>query len=67
MKKSLEEPVWVFPFDFMEIGESFFIPTLKQSAMTYAVESGAKRAKVKVRVCPSIKEDCIGIRVWRTG
>ena len=65
MSKPLDEPVWVFPFDFMEVGESFFIPTLKQSAMTFAVESGAKKAKVKVRVYPALKENCIGIRVWR--
>jgi len=63
----LKEPVWVFPFDFMEIGESFFIPTLKQSAMIFAVESAAKRAKVRIRVYPSLKEGCLGIRVWRTG
>jgi hypothetical protein len=51
----------------MEIGESFFIPTLKQSAMIFAVESAAKRAKVRIRVYPSLKEGCLGIRVWRTG
>tara|TARA_R100000935_G_C2837333_1_gene168899 strand:+ start:824 stop:1018 length:195 start_codon:yes stop_codon:yes gene_type:complete len=61
------EPVWIFPFENMEIGESFFIPTLKSSAMIFAVESGAKRAGVRVRVYPSIKDECIGIRVWLTG
>ena len=43
-----EEVEWVFPFDGMEIGESFFVPTLKTSHMIYAIESGAKRAGIKV-------------------
>jgi hypothetical protein len=64
MAKQLSEPVWVFPFENMEIGESFFIPTLKSSAMIFAVESGAKRAGVRVRVYPSIKDSCMGVRVW---
>ena len=41
------EPEWVFPFENMEIGDSFFIPTLKPSPLIYAIDSGAKRAQVK--------------------
>ena len=43
------EAEWVFPFESMEVGDSFFIPTLKTAETIYAIESGAKRAKVKVR------------------
>ena len=43
------EPEWILPFEHMEIGESFFIPTLKPSPLIYAIDSGSKRAKVKVK------------------
>ena len=40
----LPEPEWVFPFNGMEVGESFFIPTLRFAEMIYAIDCGAKRA-----------------------
>jgi hypothetical protein len=62
-----EEVEWVFPFDGMQIGESFFVPTLKTSHMIYAIESGAKRAKVKVKTYATAKDNHLGVRVWRIG
>jgi hypothetical protein len=59
------EPEWILPFQYMEIGESFFIPTLKTSSLIYAIDSGAKRAKVKVKSFVTIKDNCLGVRVWR--
>ena len=59
------EPEWVFPFEAMDIGESFFIPTLKTSHLIYAIESGAKRAGVRVKVFVTSKDNHIGVRVWR--
>jgi len=56
---------WVFPFEAMDIGESFFIPTLKTSHLIYAIESGAKRAGVRVKVFVTSKDSHIGVRVWR--
>ena len=49
----------------MEIGESFFIPTLKPSPLLYAIDSGAKRAKIKVKSYTTKKDNFIGVRVWR--
>jgi hypothetical protein len=49
----------------MEIGDSFFIPTLKPSPLLYAIDSGAKRAKVKVKSFILKKDNCMGVRVWR--
>jgi hypothetical protein len=49
----------------MERGESFFIPTLKTAEMSYAVQEGAKRAKIKVKVLVTMKNEHLGIRVWR--
>jgi hypothetical protein len=59
------EPEWVFPFEAMEIGESFFIPTLKTSPLIYAIENGAKRAGVKVKAFVTMKDGCLGVRAWR--
>ena len=63
----LDEPLWILPFEVMEVGESFFIPTMKPAFLTYSVENGAKRARVKVKVYTMIKDGVLGVRVWRTG
>lgn len=60
-----DEPEWIFPFESMSTGDSFFIPTLKPSQAIYALESGAKRAKVKIKVYTMIKDGCMGVRCWR--
>jgi hypothetical protein len=59
------EPEWLFPFEGMEIGDSFFVPTLKPSPLIYAIESGAKRARVKVKTFVTTKDGCLGVRTWR--
>lgn len=61
----LREPEWLFPFDGMNLGDSFFIPTLKFADMTYAITSGAKRAKIGIRTAYAVKDNMIGIRAWR--
>jgi len=67
MTERLEEPEWIFPFDGMEVGDSFFIPTVKPAEMIYVVDSRAKIAKVKVKAYASSKEGHLGVRVWRVG
>lgn len=59
------EPEWILPFENMEVGDSFFIPTLKASTLIFAIESGAKRAKIKVKTFQTLKENCMGVRCWR--
>lgn len=59
------EPEWNFPLDWMQVGDSFFIPTLKPSSMIYSIDNGAKRAGIKVKIYETIKDDCLGVRVWR--
>tara|TARA_R110000803_G_scaffold56372_4_gene113701 strand:+ start:1670 stop:1825 length:156 start_codon:yes stop_codon:yes gene_type:complete len=49
----------------MSGGESFFIPTTKPSPILYAIESGAKRANIKVKVFITVKNNCLGVRAWR--
>jgi hypothetical protein len=61
----IPEPEWVFPFEVMEVGESFFIPTLRFAEMIYAIDCGSKRAGVKVKSYVTTKDGHIGVRTWR--
>jgi hypothetical protein len=61
----IPEPEWVFPFEVMEVGESFFIPTLRFAEMIYALDSGSKRAGIKVKSYITSKDGHIGVRTWR--
>lgn len=61
------EPVWGFPFEWMSIGQSFFVPTLKPATMLYILDTRAKDAKVKIKAYTSMKDGVLGVRVWRTG
>ena len=61
----IPEPEWIFPFDGMEVGDSFFIPTLRFAEMIYAIDCGAKRAKIRVKSYITVKDDHIGVRTWR--
>jgi hypothetical protein len=65
MKTMLSEPEWIFPFEGMLIGDSFFIPTLRPTPMIYAIEMGAKRAEVRVKTYVTKKDGCLGVRAWR--
>ena len=60
------EPEWVFPFENMEIGDSFFVPTLRPAELIYAADCGAKRIGIRVKAFASTQEDYMGVRVWRT-
>jgi hypothetical protein len=59
------EPEWLFPFEAMSVGDSFFIPTLKPSPIIYALDCGAKRAGIVVKSFVTKKDDCLGVRTWR--
>jgi hypothetical protein len=61
----IPEPEWVFPFEVMEVGESFFIPTLRFAEMIYAIDCGSKRAGIKVKSYITSKDGHIGVRTWR--
>lgn len=61
------EPVWLFPFDGMNIGDSFFIPTLKPAAMMATIIERSKVAKVKVRCYITQSDGYLGVRTWRIG
>jgi len=65
MSQPLTEPEWIFPFEAMNVGDSFFIPTLKPVEMLYVVDTRSKVAGVKVKAYASSKDGHLGVRVWR--
>ena len=65
--KQILEPEWLFPFEGMSIGDSFFIPTLRPAEMIYSIDCGAKRAGIRVKSFYTTKDDQLGVRTWRVG
>jgi hypothetical protein len=61
----IEEPVWLFPFQGMDIGDSFFIPTLRTAEMIYSIDTGAKRVGIRIKSYVTTKDGHIGVRTWR--
>jgi hypothetical protein len=60
-----EEPEWLFPFEGMAVGDSFFIPTLRPTAMTYVIDTRAKFAGAYIRILTTTKDGHLGVRVWK--
>jgi len=61
-----QEPEWIFPFDGMRVGDSFFIPTLRPAKLIYTITETSKRAKIRVKCYPTREDGYLGVRVWRT-
>jgi hypothetical protein len=62
-----QEPEWLFPFEGMTVGDSFFIPTLKPAQMLYVIDTCSKRAGIRTRSYVAQKEGYLGVRTWRVG
>jgi len=60
-----DEPEWLFPFHAMEIGDSFFIPTMKPSYYCYVIDTTAKKMGYRVKVYVASKNGMLGVRAWR--
>lgn len=65
--RPLDEPLWDFPYEAMEIGDSFFIPTMKPAYMTYVLDTTAKKVDVQVKVFTVVENGVLGVRAWRSG
>ena len=65
MVNEFTEPEWIFPFQGMEVGESFFIPTVKPAALVYTIDTRSKAVGIKVKSFVTTKEGILGVRVWR--
>jgi hypothetical protein len=61
------EPEWLLPFENMDVGDSFFIPTMRPPELIYSIDCGAKRVGIRVKSYVTTNEGYIGVRCWRTG
>jgi len=61
----ISEPNWILPLDFLEVGESFFIPTVKPSELVYSIDCASKRVGIKTRCYIVAKDGILGVRTWR--
>jgi len=59
------EPEFIFPFEGMSVGDSFWIPTLKPLELLYIVDNRAKEVGMRVKSFPMMKDGCLGLRTWR--
>jgi hypothetical protein len=62
-----DEPVWLFPYSGMDIGDSFFVPTMKPAYLTYVIDTSAKKVGIKVKVFTRSEDGILGVRAWRVG
>lgn len=60
-----KEPGWIYPFMGMDIGDSFFIPTMKSSEIIYSAMEAGKEYGIKVKAYAAMKDGIMGVRVWR--
>lgn len=60
-----DEPEWVFPYEFMNVGDSFFIPTMRPRHMVYIIDVTSKKVKVKMKTYPRHENGVLGVRAWR--
>jgi hypothetical protein len=64
---SYNEPVWIFPFSAMSIGDSFFIPTMQPAYMSYVIDTSAKKLGLRIKAFTRTEEEVLGVRAWRIG
>lgn len=62
---SFDEPEWVFPYEFMEVGESFFMPTIRPAYAHYVIDKTSKKAGVVMKTYTITEEGVLGVRSWR--
>jgi hypothetical protein len=62
---SFDEPEWVFPYQFMEVGESFFMPTIRPAYAHYVIDKTAKKVGVVMKTYTVMEDGVLGVRSWR--
>jgi hypothetical protein len=60
-----KEIEWLFPFDSMQVGDSFFIPSIQTGPLIFSLERGAKKAGVRVKTQVVVEDKLMGVRTWR--
>lgn len=59
------EPEWIFPYLTMEVGDSFFMPTVRPANGHYIIDVTSKRVDVVMKTYTVIEDDVLGVRAWR--
>ena len=59
------EPEWVFPYEIMKVGDSFFMPTVRPAYGHYIIDVTSKRVDVVMKIYTVIEDDVLGVRAWR--
>lgn len=59
------EPEWIFPYLTMEVGDSFFMPTVRPAYGHYIIDVTSKRVGVVMKIYTVIEDDVLGVRAWR--
>jgi len=49
----------------MDIGDSFFIPTMRSAEIIYSVTEAAKEYGIRTKAYTMMKDGIMGVRVWR--
>jgi hypothetical protein len=63
----VDEPEWTLPYDFMRVGDSFFIPTMRPTYMLYIIDTTSKKMGVKMKALVRHENGILGVRAWRIG
>jgi hypothetical protein len=56
---------WKYPFDQLEVGQSFFVPNKDTTQMAAACKRAAKRLGVRFATAKAERGGQQGTRVWR--
>lgn len=61
------EPEWIFPYSVMEIGDSFFMPTVRPAYGHYIIDLTAKKIDLRMKTYTTVEDGVLGVRAWRVG
>ena len=59
------EPEWIFPYPIMEVGDSFFMPTVRPAYGHYIIDLTSKRVGLKLKMYTVVEDGVLGVRAWR--
>jgi hypothetical protein len=51
----------------MQIGDSFFMPTVRTAHAHYIIDVTSKRVDMRMKVQTVVEDGVLGVRVWRVG
>jgi hypothetical protein len=62
-----KEPEWIFPYEIMDVGDSFFMPTVRPAYGHYIIDLTSKRVDIRMKVFTAVEDGVLGVRAWRVG